>query len=329
MKIVDNVFSKRDQVRKREVTRELLDEMEAECKQKIEARNPEVAVLDLIPTYFILDNKEQDYIPTPEQRAAIVETHYSAFVGLRSLEENVLESFARSSNHLEHIYVRPDALLCALTTDDDLPKGCAILDMGAQTTTLTIYKGNQYLCNKVVPQGGYDISRDIEAQGMSLPYAEKLKCQYGFAAPDLVPTNYRMRIPGLTGEIIMDSCELATIIAAGLDRILEPLMQILRNYEDRVGVLYITGGASMLQGVEQYIQTKISIPVMYGSHAMFLTVDTPDEMCAPVYSSLVGTLLLGADYRINHPEQPNQLPKTGLMDRIKNTTLDMFSGDNY
>lgn len=329
MKIVDDVFSKRDQVRKREVTRELLDEMEAECKQKIEARNPEVAVLDLIPTYFMLDNKEQDYIPTPEQRAAIVETHYSAFVGLRSLEENVLESFARSSNHLEHIYVRPDALLCALTTDDDLPKGCAILDMGAQTTTLTIYKGNQYLCNKVVPQGGYDISRDIEAQGMSLPYAEKLKCQYGFAAPDLVPTNYRMRIPGLTGEIIMDSCELATIIAAGLDRILEPLMQILRNYEDRVGVLYITGGASMLQGVEQYIQTKTSIPVMYGSHAMFLTVDTPDEMCAPVYSSLVGTLLLGADYRINHPEQPNQLPKTGLMDRIKNTTLDMFSGDNY
>ena len=293
MQIVD-VYSKRDQVRKREVTQELLDEMEAECKQKIEANNPKAAVLDLIPTYFVLDGKDQDDIPSHEQRAALVEAHFTAFVGLRELEQKVLDSFDRSTKHLEHIYVRPDALLCALAADEDLPRGCAILDMGAQTTTLTIYKGNQYLYNKVVPQGGYDISRDIEAQGMTLPYAEKLKCQYGFASPDMVETNYRMRSPSSVRgqEIVMDTREVAAVIVAGLDRILAPLMEILHTYEDRIGVLYITGGASMLQGVEQYIQTKTAIPVMYGSHAMFLTPDTPDDMCARVYSSLVGTLLL-------------------------------------
>ena len=330
LQIVD-VFSKRDQVRKREVSQELLDEMEAECKQKIEANNPKVAVLDLIPTYFVLDGKEQDDIPAPEQRAALVEVHFTAFVGLRELEQKVLDSFDRSTKYPEHIYVRPDALLCALAADEDLPRGCAILDMGAQTTTLTIYKGNQYLCNKVVPQGGYDISRDIEAQGMSLPYAEKLKCSYGFASPDLVETNYRMRIPAQGGEIVMDTREVAAVIAAGLDRILDPLMQLLREYEDRIGVLYITGGASMLQGVEQYIQTKTSIPVMYGSHAMFLTPDTPDDMCAPVYSSLVGTLLLGANYRANHPEAPLHTPKKGSMDKLKAGILEIFSGqnDNY
>jgi cell division ATPase FtsA len=40
--------------------------------------------------------------------------------------------------------------------------------LGAQTTTLTVYKGNQYLYNKVVPLGGYDITRDIEQIGISL-----------------------------------------------------------------------------------------------------------------------------------------------------------------
>ena len=129
----------------------------------------------------------------------------------------------------------------------------------------------------------------------------------------------------------MDTREVAAVIAAGLDRILAPLMEILHTYEDRIGVLYITGGASMLQGVEQYIQTKTAIPVMYGSHAMFLTPDTPDDMCAPVYSSLVGTLLLGANYRANHPEAPVHTPKKGLLDKIKDGTLDIFSGqnDNY
>ena len=330
MQIVD-VFSTRDQVRKREITRDLLDDMEAECKQKIEARNPQAAVLDLIPTYFVLDHKQQDEIPTPDQRAAVVETHFTAFVGMRDLEQKVLDSFDRSTKHLEHIYVRPDALLCALTSDEDLPRGCAILDMGAQTTTLTIYKGNQYLFNKVITQGGYNISRGIEKQGISWDYAEKLKCQYGIASPDMVETNYRMRIPARGGEVVIDTIGLATVIASELDHILDPLMEALRAYEDRIGVLYLTGGASMLQGMEQYVQSKTTIPVMYGSHAMFLTADTPDEMCEPVYSSLIGTLLLGADYRKNHPDIPNNSKKKTLIDRIKEETLDMFSGqsDSY
>jgi cell division ATPase FtsA len=49
------VHSKRDQARRKEVSQELLDEMEYECKEKIELRNPDVAVLGLVPSYFKLD----------------------------------------------------------------------------------------------------------------------------------------------------------------------------------------------------------------------------------------------------------------------------------
>ena len=77
MQIV-SVASKRDQIRKREVTQELLDEMELECKKKIEARNPDVAVLDLVPYYYTLDGKQQDEPPTPVQQATIVQAHFMA-----------------------------------------------------------------------------------------------------------------------------------------------------------------------------------------------------------------------------------------------------------
>lgn len=40
---------------------------------------------------------------------------------------------------------------------------------------------------------------------------------------------------------------------------------------------------------------------MYGSHAPWLTDNTPDEMYAPNCSSLVGTLILGALHRETHP----------------------------
>ena len=47
------VHSRRDQARKKEISQTLLDEMELECKQKIEMRNPDVAVLGLVPSYVV------------------------------------------------------------------------------------------------------------------------------------------------------------------------------------------------------------------------------------------------------------------------------------
>lgn len=320
------VHSTRDQVRRKEIAQPLLDAMEVECKQKIEARNPDVAVLDLVPYFYKLDGVEQEYQPTENQRAALVEAHFIAFVGKKELEQKIVDSFNRSAKRLEHIYVRPDALMNAITTDEDMANGCAILDMGAQTTTLTVYKGNQYLYNKVVPLGGYDITRDIEQIGISLAYAEQLKCKYGHASADMVSTNHRFRLPAPTmpqGEVAVMATEIADIISARLEQMLTPLLDVLNAEASRFRVLYVTGGAAMLQGLVEYIQAKTSIPVMYGSHASWLTTDTPDEMCMPTYSSLVGTLLLGADYRNKHPEVTTS--GEGILDIIKEKTLTIFT----
>lgn len=320
------VHSTRDQVRKKEIAQPLLDAMEAECKQKIEARNPDVAVLDLVPYFYKLDGVEQEHQPTENQRAALVEAHFIAFVGKKELEQKIVDSFNRSAKRLEHIYVRPDALMNAITTEEDMANGCAILDLGAQTTTLTVYKGNQYLYNKVVPLGGYDITRDIEQIGISLAYAEQLKCKYGYASSDMVPTNHRFRIPSSSmphGEVAVMATEIADIISARLEQMLTPLLEVLNAEANRFRVLYVTGGGAMLQGLVEYIQAKTPIPVMYGSHASWLTTDTPDEMCMPTYSSLVGTLLLGADYRAKHPEVTT--PGEGILDIIKEKTLTIFT----
>ena len=320
------VHSTRDQVRRKEIAQPLLDAMEVECKQKIEARNPDVAVLDLVPYFYKLDGVEQEHQPTENQRAALVEAHFIAFVGKKELEQKIVDSFNRSAKRLEHIYVRPDALMNAITTDEDMADGCAILDMGAQTTTLTVYKGNQYLYNKVVPLGGYDITRDIEQIGISLAYAEQLKCKYGYASADMVSTNHRFRLPAPTmpqGEVAVMATEIADIISARLEQILTTLLDVLNAEARGFRAFYVTGGADMLQGLVEYIQAKTSIPVMYGSHASWLTTDTPDEMCMPTYSSLVGTLLLGADYRNKHPEVTTS--GEGILDIIKEKTLTIFT----
>ena len=326
------VHSKRDQARRKEISQALLDEMELECKQKIELRNPEVAVLGLVPSYFKLDGVEQDETPTPEQRAALVEAHYIAFYGRKAIDTQLQKSFSQAGRSIERAFVRPECLLSAFATCDGnhvLQNGCAVLDLGAQTTSLTVYKGGQYLINKVVPKGGYHITRMLEQQGMSFNTAEVLKKQYGCASPAFVEKNVRLRIPAapeIGGDMIITAQELAEAIELKLHEILAPLMEELKKVESRIKTLYITGGGSMMAGMVDYIQTLTPVTVQYGAHNLLLHRDTEDKYLSPQYTSLIGTLLLGQDYRDNHKDQLVQKP--GFFDRMKESTLDMFIDQN-
>jgi hypothetical protein len=51
---VYHVCSKCDQIRQREISQHLLDDMEAECREKIERKHPDVFVLDVIPYFYKL-----------------------------------------------------------------------------------------------------------------------------------------------------------------------------------------------------------------------------------------------------------------------------------
>jgi len=326
------VHSRRDQARKKEVSQELLDEMERECKEKIESRNPEVAVLGLVPSFFKLDGVEQDEIPTSEQRAALVEAHYIAFYGRKAIDTQLQKSFSQAGRSIEHAFVRPECLLSAFATCDGnhiLMNGCAVLDMGAQTTSLTVYKGGQYLLNKVVPKGGYHITRMLEQQGMSFATAEVLKKKYGYASPEYVEKNVRMRIPAsaeIGGDMVISSTELAEAIELKLQEILVPLMEELKKVEARISTLYITGGGSMMAGMAEYIQSRTTVRVQYGAHNLLLHRDTDEKYLSPQYTSLIGTILLGQDYRDTHKNQLVQKP--GFFDRVKESTLDMFIDQN-
>ncbi len=322
------VHSRRDQARKKEISQELLDGMEQECKEKIESRNPDVAVLGLVPSFFKLDGVEQDDTPSPEQRAALVEAHYIAFYGRKAIDTQLQKAFSQAARSIEHAFVRPETLLSAFATCDGnhvLMDGCAVLDFGAQTTTLTAYKGGQYLLNKVVPKGGYHISRMLEQQGMSFATAERLKKEYGYAAPSYVNRNVRLRVPAcpeIGGDMLISATELAEAIELKLQEILAPLMEELKKVEDRISAIYITGGGSMLMGMDDYIQSLTPLKVQYGAHNLLLHRDTEEKYLSPAYTSLVGTILLGQDYRDSHKDQ--LVRKPGFFDRFKESTLDMF-----
>jgi hypothetical protein len=146
----------------------------------------------------------------------------------------------------------------------------------------------------------------------------------------LSPVILFMAVSG--GEVAVMATELAEIIASRLDQIVKPLLEMLNKEASRFQILYVTGGGAMLQGIIEYLQARTPIQVMYGSHASWLAEDTEEDMYMPSYSALVGTLLLGANYREKHPMATSN-GKGRLIDEITNTlakkTLEIFSDQNY
>lgn len=322
------VQSKRDFIRKHDITNSVLDSMEDECRKKIEDRYPGVAVLDLIPAYFVVDGQEQEDIPTSNQRAILLEAHYIAFVGKRELKDKVEAGFDRASKSIEQTFIRPDALLSAFAFEDPsvLNDGCAVLDMGAETTTLSIYKGTQYITMKVLAEGGNKLTQALMDHNLSPEKAERMKVQFGTAAPEYVEKNFTMQVPLANGDTWKTtSMEVAEILKPVLDTMLDPLMNMLNEYSTRIRCLYITGGASMLAGMADYLSDKTSIKVLYGSHAGLLDRKTPDEYCSPAYASLVGALILGSDYRDAHPGKLIAPPKIRRVDQLEQKVFEFFT----
>lgn len=327
MKIVD-VRHAYDQVRKREVTQALLDRMEKDCRRKIEDHNPTVCVPALVPVYYRLDGVEADSLPTDGKRVAMVEAFYTAFVATKDMQTQLEKAFNQAGRSIEAAFVRPEALFSVFSAADGeqiLKDGCAILDMGAQTTTLSIYKSPEYMLCKVIPQGGFHITRAIEDQGITFDLAERLKTECGYAAADLVDKSFRVRVPASPeagGQLVVTGEELAYQINLKLDEILMPLLEALKPFESRITRLYVTGGGSMLNGIIAYLKQKTSLEVLYGSHASLLTGEVDEKYYEPRYSALVGTILLGADYRLTHPGE--EVKKPSFKQKVEDTLVSMF-----
>ena len=163
--------------------------------------------------------------------------------------------------------------------------------------------GNQFLLNLVVPQGGWHISRFIEQQAIPFNYAEHIKCTYGKASPRYVEHDSAMVLPSNRADQSTQRVSLtalAEFIEMKEAEILQPILDALRPYEERLGGVYLTGDASMLDGLVDWLQERTSLPVQYGSHAYLLDRQTDDEFCKPRYTSLIGALIHGSDWRDSH-----------------------------
>ncbi len=88
----------------------------------------------------------------------------------------------RMNLKVEKYIVTPLALADMLLGEEEKQRGCMLVDLGAQTTTLSVYKDRALQYIAVLPFGSHNITRDIAmGMNMTMEKAESAKCSIGDA----------------------------------------------------------------------------------------------------------------------------------------------------
>lgn len=315
------------------ISDKLLEDMENECKEK--TAKQDVLVFDVIPQYFLIDNNTETENPEG-QKASEIKGFYKILVGNPKSKENTQRSFDRTGIVIEYDPNKIDAISAALLDDRDRDGGCAIIDFGGETTTLSIFKNRklQHVC--VVPLGGRNITKDIQSLGISEQNAEKLKKIKGQAMESMVQQPVYIQIPSIDATqpaVRINTKFLAKVIEARLSEILNKIFIELKEYETALeGDLILTGGGCMLHNIVDFVQQYTNLQVRIGSHNEWLSQETLNSFWAPDYSQLIGTLVLGSSYQKEHKNEEVKTPKIPkskkFFDNLTNGVIKFFDEDS-
>ena len=159
------------------ITQDIIEDMECENCDTFQA--PEgFERLQVIPQECRLDGKI-DNNPIGAH-AKLVECNYLNIVVKRQFYKQLCESMAQAGIEIADISSAAIFDTERMLTDDQRRNGCALVNIGAETTTISIYKNNKPRMLTVLPLGSNNITLDLTAERISYDVAEDLKIARGY-----------------------------------------------------------------------------------------------------------------------------------------------------
>ena len=318
------------------VTESLLTEMMEECEHKSQLQD--ITIFEVIPVSYILDGKSIDE-PVGHKANQITATYHVVF-GSTIIKSELERCFDRTGIVLEYSPLATEALSTVVFEEMEREVGCALINLGATTTTLAVYHDGALQNYLVIPLGARNITKDIQELGISEQNAERLKCLKGTALESMVDEPMYIQVASIdegTPPVKISTKFLANIIEARLDEILQPVFDIITNlpYKLDAGIV-ITGGGSKLKNVIDFIAEKTGIYARFGEHSEWLSEDSNLRFHDPSYAQLIGTILLTQEFRREHPieetikepEKKPKLPKRRFGEKITEGFFNFFNDDN-
>lgn len=228
-------------------------------------KNKELPIMD----YEILDVEPQEYkignnlIIDPVGTAANnIEGNYLNIIARPSIKQNIKQCFLHTGYEIAGFVISPMATANNILTTNEKRSGCALIDIGADTTTVSIYKNNilRHIC--VIPLGGNNVTKDICSLKIEEEDAELLKIKCASAYTDYKEEQQSENEFAIEGKFSISAKVLEDIVEARINEILSNVFNQIKlsGYSDSLmaGII-VTGGTSCMTNIDKAIThiTKI------------------------------------------------------------------------
>ena len=205
---------------------------------------PNAEIKEVVPQEFTIGNRS--VVDPVGMQAEMLEANFINIVARPTLEENIRKCVAGAGLEVQEVFISPLCEANALLTANEKRSGCALVNMGADTTTVSVYFNNilRHLC--VIPLGGSNVTSDITSLKVEAEEAEELKKKYG--------TAYRSDSDDKTGQKINlsfnrteEAEKLQEIVEARYEEIIANVCHRISAYKDKMlsGII-VTGGAARI-----------------------------------------------------------------------------------
>ena len=211
------------------------------------------------PDQEILDAAVQEYkvgsqfqIDPVGIQATRLEGNFLNILERKAFYKNLNKCFETADINIAEMYLAPLALADSVLTEAEKRSGCALVDLGADTTTVSVYSNNILRHLAVIPLGSNNITKDIATLQMEESDAERMKLKYAAAYTDNNDIDNDLKY-SIDPERQIESRKFIEIVEGRLEEIIENVWyQIPSEFYDKLlGGIILTGGGSNLKNIEK------------------------------------------------------------------------------
>ena len=212
---------------------------------------PDQEILDAAEQEYRVDNQYQ--IDPVGIQCKRLEGNFLNILGRKTFYNNLNRCFETAGIAIAEMYLAPLALADSVLTEAEKRSGCALVDIGSDTVTVSVYSKNILRHLSVLPLGSGNITKDIASlQMIEESEAEKMKLKYGCAYTESADIDNTLMLP-VDQERKIESHKFIEIVESRLEEIIENVLhQIPTEYTDKLlGGIILTGGGSNMKNIEK------------------------------------------------------------------------------
>ena len=269
-----------------EITDDIINRLRSDALRT--AIDNSLEVVDAVPRIYKIGKSE-----THSPKGAVgncIHATYDLVVCRPELKRNIKRTLT-DKLHIETEAFVVTALATGhlILTPDEKRLGCMLVDMGAETTTVTIYRKGSLCYFATIPLGGRNITRDITSLNVLEVKAEEMKLTSGNAIARESTSSLN-----INGVKLSD---ISNLVVARAEEIVANVVEQMEyaglKESDLPGGIICIGGGSRLQGITDLLSQQADLPVRRGQLPAYVRIDDINAVNSEI-SQVVSVLYAGA-----------------------------------